>query len=196
MRWLVAAHEKEIPGFLNLAGGSWRVHMLGVGQFISLARLATLMANEKPEAVLLAGTAGSASAADIGKIFCSAHFAFPHIAGEDLPDFLQRAFTTTPAIVTAPFAAATVLQNHGVSIDAGKFQANQEYIPAEFPHPILENMEAASLALHCQGLGVRFSALLCVTNAIGADARTEWKNNFRSAGEKLAGVLPALLRQP
>ena len=189
MRWLLAAHEKEIPGFGSFRAGGWQPHAVGVGQFAALSRLSALLAGEKPAAILLVGTAGTTEPAAVGQLFAVQHFAYPSIAGENLPEFLERAFTTEPALSVGGFSPATVLQNHGVSTDLTKFVSNAGYIPTNYPKPIIENMEAASLAQLCRGLKIPFTALLAVTNTIGPDARTQWKHNFRQAGEQLAKTL-------
>lgn len=193
MRWLLAAHEKEIPGFQNFLAGDWRPQAVGVGQFAALARLSALAALERPSAVLLVGTAGSTEPANVGQQFIVQHFAYPSIAGEDLPEFLERAFTAEAAISLEGFSPATVLQNHGVSTDLTKFVSNAGYIPPGYPRPIIENMEAASLAQLCRSLQIPFTALLAVTNTIGPDARTQWKQNFRQAGEHLANTLQQIV---
>lgn len=192
MRWFCVAHEKEIPGFQSFAKVGLTPYSLGVGQFESLATLAKLIAAKRPQAILLAGTCGATDAAHILKIFSCQHFAFPKIAGEDLPEFLPRAFVTEPATTGGLLPQATVLQNHGVSLDKEKFALNSGYIPPGYPGPILENMEAASLALLCKKENIPFTALLCVTNAIGPDARSEWKKNFKEAGSLLAKQLSSL----
>lgn len=193
MRWLLAAHEKEIPGFLDFRVSDWQPRAVGVGQFAALSRLSALLAVEKPAAILLAGTAGATEPAAVGQHFAVQHFAYPSIAGEDLPEFLERAFTTEPAISVGGFSPATVLQNHGVSTDLTKFVSNAGYIPPDYPRPILENMEAAALAQLCRRLQIPFTALIAVTNIIGPDARLQWKQNFRRAGEQLAVSLRQVL---
>jgi len=193
MRWLLAAHEKEIPGFLSFRSQSWQAHAVGVGQFAALARLAQMLASNRPSGVLLAGTAGALDAAALGELFAVQHFAYPSIAGEDLPEFLERAFTCEPAVALVGFPPATVVQNQGVSIDPEKFVANTGYIPQHFPHPILENMEATCLAQLCLKFAIPFTALLAVTNTIGADARAQWKKNFRRAGDELSAALQQII---
>jgi nucleoside phosphorylase len=193
MRWLLAAHEKEIPGFQKFRAGDWQPHAVGVGQFAALARLSAMVAHERPSAVLLVGTAGSADVASVGQQFAVQHFAYPSITGEELPEFLERAFTTQTAIALGGVSAATVLQNHGVSTDLAKFVSNGGYIPPSYPKPIVENMEAASLAQLCRTLQIPFTALIAVTNTIGPDARNQWKQNFRQAGEQLAKTLQQIV---
>lgn len=193
MKWLCVAHEKEIPDFSELAKNGWRTHAVGIGQFHSLLHFTELLAGEKPEAVLLAGTCGSLDKADLLRIcFCS-HFAFPFVANEEVPEFLEQNFATYSVVETGALLPATVLQNYGVSLDAGKFIANTQKIPADFPRRVVENMEAASLALACKRLSIPFSAMLCVTNEIGPTARAEWKQNFRAAGDKLAHALSSVV---
>lgn len=194
MRWLLAAHEKEIPGFLSFRSESWQAHAVGVGQFAALSRLSALLAGEKPAAILLVGTAGTTEPAAVGQQFAVQHFAYPSIAGEDLPEFLERAFTTEPALSAGGFTPATVLQNHGISTDPKKFALNTGYVPQDYPRPILENMEATCLAQLCRQLEIPFTALLAVTNTIGADARAQWNKNFRRAGEQLLAAVQAMKR--
>ena len=192
MKWLCVAHEKEIPDLASLACPGWRVHAVGIGQFHSLARFTELLSKEKPEAVILAGTCGSLDKADVMRIYLCNHFAFPFVPNEEVPEFLEQNFATSLAAEAAGLLPATVLQNYGVSLDAGKFIANTQKISAEFPRRVVENMEAASLALACKRASIPFSALLCVTNEIGPTARAQWKQNFRAAGEKLSLAFSAL----
>lgn len=189
--WLCVAHEKEIPDFAALATKGYTPLALGIGQFHALIRFSELAALQKPAAVILAGTCGALHEADVSRIFLCNHFAFSAVAGEETPDFLEQAFTTEnprqPLLPDLP--SATVLQNYGVSLDAQKFAANAANIPAQYPRPILENMEAASLAVACNRLQIPFAAVLCVTNTVAADARQQWKKNFSSAGKLLRDAL-------
>lgn len=192
MKWLCVAHEKEIPDFATLAKNGWRTHAVGIGQFHSLLHFTELLVNEKPEAVLLAGTCGSLDKADVMRLCLCHHFAFPAVINEEVPEFLEQNFATRSVYENAKLLPATVLQNYGVSLDAGKFIANTQKIPLDFPRRVVENMEAASLALACKHLSIPFSALLCVTNEIGPAARAEWRQNFRAAGEKISRAFSAL----
>lgn len=196
MRWLIAAHEKEIPGFAGFRIGDWQPHAVGVGHFAALARLSALLTGERPEAIVLAGTAGATEPENVGKIFAVQHFAYPSITGEDLPEFLPRAFITAAALQTLQLAPATVLQNHGVSTDRTKYLSNTGYIPDSFPGPRLENMEATALAGLALTLQIPFTAIAAVTNTIGPNARNEWLKNHGKAGARLADTLPGLLRDP
>lgn len=193
MRWLVVAHEKEIPEFREKRYGGFTAYALGVGQFDALAELSRLLATEKPAGIVLAGTCGSSHREDVFKIFQCQHFALPYIEHEDLPEFLPRATETEAAAEFVGLPGATVLQNHGISTGLEKFSHNQRYIPADYPRPILENMEASSLALFCHKRSIPFTALLCVTNQIGPDGRRAWKENFKRAGEQLAEILSSSL---
>lgn len=194
MRWLCVAHEKEIPDFAGLVACGLQPHALGVGQFKSLARFAQLVAAEKPERVVLAGTCGSVASENVMKIFLCQHFVYPSIEGEELPEFMDRACATETAMSRAELPGATVLQNHGLSLNAAKFAGNTGYIPPDYPRPVLENMEAVSLAFFCREQSIPFTAILCATNRIGPNARAEWKANFVEAGQRLAKVLRSSAR--
>lgn len=194
MLWLCVAHAKEIPDLRDLQTGGFQIQELGVGQFKSLATFSALATKEKPTRVLLAGSCGSQNRDDLLKIFSCNHFAYPSIAGEELPEFMPRSCATTPAVAAQNFAAATVLQNHGISLSAEKFAGNTGYTPPEYPRPFVENMEAASLAFFCHDHGIAFSALLCVTNTIGPEGRGEWRSNFREAGLRLKAAVQELAR--
>ena len=189
MRWLCVAAVSEIPDFHRLARGGFKTYALGIGQFDSLAALATLTASQRPDGIVLAGTCGSTEKENIFRLFQCQHFAAPKISDEELPEFLLHAVETKEAAAFAGLPRATVLQNHGLSLSHEKFARNTGYIPPGYPLPVLENMEATSLAFFCHKQAIPFSALLCVTNAIGPDGRREWKENFRRAGEILAETL-------
>jgi len=185
VRWLCVAHEKEIPDFHGLKNADVSTWALGVGNFASLARFAELVALEKPDSVVLAGTAGSPRAEDVNQLFACNHFAFPSIDDEELPEFLPRVIETHPSLIQQTLRAATILQNQGISLDSEKFSANTKYIPSGYPAPYLENMEATSLAMHCKKHAIPFTAIVCVTNVIGPNGRNDWKKNFQAAGVKL-----------
>lgn len=195
MKWLCVAHEKEIPNFQEFSRNDWQTHAVGIGQFHALLHFAELLTKNKPDAVILAGTCGTPNKADVMRTYLCHHFAFPFVASEEVPEFLEQHFSTHPAYSAAGFTQATVLQNYGVSLNAEKFHANTGKIPGEFPQPALENMEAASLALACKRFDIPFSALLCATNQIGPAARMEWKQNFRAAGEKLTHAIASITQQ-
>ncbi|AFM12609.1 purine or other phosphorylase family 1 [Turneriella parva] len=192
MLWLCVAHEKEIPGFASFSKAGFQTHALGVGQFKSLAQFSALVAQNKPARVVLAGSCGSLDRNEVLKVFACQHFAYPSIAHEELPEFMAHCGETRRALPPMNLPAATVLQNHGLSLSAEKFARDLGYIPTSYPRPIVENMEAASLALFCRDNGIDFTAVLCVTNVIGPDARAEWKANFREAGNRLRRALESL----
>jgi nucleoside phosphorylase len=54
-------------------------------------------------------------------------------------------------------------------------------------------MEATCLAQLCLKFTIPFTALLAVTNTIGADARAQWKKNFRRAGDELSAALQQII---
>lgn len=200
MRWLVVAHDKEIPNFYSLATNDWQPIVLGVGQFAALARLSALLSsNPHPEGIVLIGTAGCLGSDAVDRIYQVQHFAYPSIAGEELPEFLPRACETEPVVRAGSgtgageLPLATVVQNHGVSIDAEKFLLNTRYVPPQYPRPILENMEATALAMLCNAYKLAFSALLYTTNTIDPGARLQWQKQHALAGEKLAGLLQDIL---
>jgi hypothetical protein len=190
--WLCVAHEKEIPDFTSFSAGGFKTYALGVGQFKSLARISELTAMEKPNGVVLAGTCGTTSIENVMQVFCCQHFAYPHIENEELPEFMEKVCETMAAINAVDLRPATVLQNHGLSLNAEKFRLNTANIPRNYPHPILENMEASSLAFFCNERRIPFTAILCATNLIGSDARAQWRKNFPEAGSHLASALSSL----
>jgi nucleoside phosphorylase len=188
MLWICAAHPREVEGFAQLSSKEVRTLALGVGQHAALATFATEIQSQKPDAVILLGTCGAEEDVNLMKILKVQHFAYPSINDEELPEFLPRAWMTEDTGQTTGLTRATVLQNHGISMTAAKFRANQKYVPENFPRPVVENMEAASLAAHCREQGIPFTALLAVTNVIGPEARQQWKENFRGAGLLLADI--------
>lgn len=133
MKWLCVAHEKEIPNLASLVRPGWRTHAVGIGQFHSLVRFTELLSNEKPEAVILAGTCGSLDKADILRTYLCNHFAFASVPHEELPEFLEQNLTTIAAVPDSAIPPATALQNYGISLDSEKFVTNAQKIPAVFP---------------------------------------------------------------
>ncbi|MCB1140316.1 MAG: hypothetical protein KDK23_16280, partial [Leptospiraceae bacterium] len=51
--------------------------------------------------------------------------------------------------------------------------------------PVLENLEAFSLARFCEIHKIEFSAFLAITNRVGPEGSEEWKQNYRAMAETL-----------
>jgi nucleoside phosphorylase len=188
MLWICAAHPQEVEGFGQLSSRDVRTLVLGVGQYAALATFAAEIQSKKPDGVILLGTCGAEEDLNLMKILKVQHFAYPSISDEELPEFLPRAWMTENTGFATGLTGATVLQNHGISMNAAKFRANQGYIPEHFPRPILENMEAASVSAYCRERDIPFTALLAVSNVIGPEARRQWKANFRDTGLALGEI--------
>jgi nucleoside phosphorylase len=198
--WIIAADRKEIPGIdlllKNNTPSAWNMefHTCGIGLFESFYGLTSLLniaANEKkpPDAVLLAGTAGSPNAEDLFKISLANQFVNPQFNFEELPEFLPRRWATfaidgikTPnKVLSVPVYSAFGVSKTGDHLSDSMSGA-------------WENMEALSLSYACLKRQIPFMALLCCTNQICPDGRKQWRQNYQKAGEILFETLKILLK--
>ena len=76
---------------------------------------------------------------------------------------------------------------HATALSCQNISLNSEY---NSPEKItVENLELYSVVKVFSDYLCNFSAILTTTNAVGKDAHSQWKTNFKAAGEKAASWL-------
>ncbi|MCS6984770.1 MAG: hypothetical protein NZM25_06570 [Leptospiraceae bacterium] len=160
---------------------------VGVGLFNSLFRLQEVMAEQKPQAVVLLGTGGllsSTATMEIlpGQPFLCCQFTLPPYRHEVLLEHIPSHYRTDGFSPLDRFCRDEyfVYSSFGISTQKDAF-----VLP---PHGVffVENLEALGLAAFCSQRGIPFYALLSVTNELGPHARKQWEKNHIKAGELLA----------
>lgn len=188
---ILAAHLSEIDGLEKITETvpNSRVLFCGVGLFEAMFNFQKYLAeNEKPEEVILVGSAGCREKSDLFRIFICNRFQLPYYATEEIPDFIISDFTTTseiaePDVVTYSSFGISVTENPVKNAD----------LTSEKNLIFLENMEAAGLAFICFKENIHFSAMLVATNTITSESRAQWKQNFKKAGQLLFTELYRIL---
>jgi nucleoside phosphorylase len=201
---IAAAHPSELTG-LGVAFGSVCVRCLhvtacAVGVGLPAASVGTVrsLRDRRPRAVVLLGSCGiyPEAASDVALLqpvvpdslqlaelaVARREAAFPDpmprtglidraladgIAG-GTPGVLRGSLATTLGITTSDEVASTLARETGCAT---------------------ENLEATGVALACQAEGVRFAALLVVTNVVGRSGRREWLQHHAAAADRGGRIL-------
>ncbi|MDH5721309.1 MAG: hypothetical protein OEZ13_11950 [Spirochaetia bacterium] len=188
--WVLLADKKEVPDYNELKK-KINCYLTGIGLFESYYNFLSLIKNgeKKPQKVILLGTAGSVKKEDIFSLCISNEFGLLPSSSVDVPEFIRQRYKTKAALENKKLSKKysyknpLILSSFGVSVKDEK--KHLEYF--------WENMEAASISYVCLKEKIPFSAFLCCTNKIGPNGRTQWKQNYKKAGELLVGALDNLV---
>ncbi len=160
---LVAAVVEEFEG---RAG-----HALGVGMVRAAARMARLLAEQRPRHVVLVGTAGAYpvhGAPVIGEVVTAASVALASGTASLGLGYVPLAPPPVSAVPVPGLAPHAVLCCTAITSDPS-LAARLGFLAT------VEHMEAYGAALACADAGVSFSAVLGITNVVGPDAHAQWK---------------------
>jgi purine-nucleoside phosphorylase len=178
---VVAAVAEELG---DLQGSALGVGMLPAG--IAMARL---LANERPDAVVLLGTAGAyASGPEIGQVVAARTVGLVSGTAALGKGYVPRApgpIETDPAL-RGGLPEVDVATLVAITIDP----ALATLVGA---HWQVEHMEAYGVAAACAAVGVPFGAVLGITNRVGPDAHAEWKAHRVAAQAAAVGAVARLL---
>ena len=172
MRFVAAVGEElgPVPG-----------SVLGVGMIAAAASAAKLLALERPDAVILIGTAGAfAGGPAVGSVICARNVGLGCPATSLGLGYIPRA----PGPIACDddlreklgLPAANVLTNLAITTDP----ALAERFATEWQ---VEHMEAYAVAYACADAGIPFAAVLGITNRVGPTAHAEWLRFRLSVGE-------------
>ncbi|HJN77691.1 MAG TPA: hypothetical protein QGF58_27470 [Myxococcota bacterium] len=181
---LVSAVREEL-GYLDGAA-------LGVGPVVVAARMATLLVERRPDAVVLIGTAGAypGSGLEIGQAVAARRCGLSHgVAAMGLgyvprrpapvechPEFLERVDLPRADVLTVGAVTTdTVL--------AGRLSDGWQ----------VEHMEAFGAACACAQRDVPFLAVLGISNVVGPDAHAEWLVHRNAAQDAARAAVETLL---
>lgn len=162
---------------------------LGVGVVPAGVAAARLLATDRPDAVVLVGTAGAYGDVPIGAVVAARRVGLVSgtaTLGLGYVPLAPPPLATDPALRAAlALPEADVATLVAITTDpalAGRIGADWQ----------IEHMEAYGVAAACAAAGVPFVAVLGVTNRVGPAAHAEWKAN-RDACQRAAVAAVARL---
>ncbi len=146
--------------------------VLGVGLVAAAASAARLLATDRPDAVVLIGTAGRlGDGPRVGTVIVAGEVALGSAAAALGLGYVPRRpgpIAADPGLVERiGLPTARVLTNLAITTDpalAERFAAEGQ----------VEHMEAYAVAYACADAGVPFAAVLGITNEVGPGAHAEW----------------------
>jgi purine-nucleoside phosphorylase len=178
---VVAAVVEELGALEGVA--------LGVGVVPAGIAAARLLAGERPDAVVLVGTAGAYGDLPIGAVIAARRVGL--VSG-----------TATLGKGYVPRAPPPIETDAALRVRLGLVEADVATLVAITTDPALaasiaehwavEHMEAYGVAAACAAAGVPFAAVLGITNRVGPGAHVEWRAN-RDACQTAAAAAVARL---
>ncbi len=162
---------------------------LGVGPVAAAVAAASLLMSRPGAPLVLIGTAGSfAGGPPPGSVITTARLGFADPTATLGLGYVPLAPPPLHVEALPGFPAFDVLTRLGVTTDA----ALAARLAAEGPWHV-EHMEAYAVAWACHQAGVRFSALLGITNWVGPEAHLEWKERHVEVEEHVRRALTVAL---
>ncbi len=173
---------------------------VGVGPVDAALGSARAIARYAPSFVVFSGTCGAypGAGANAGEVVVARSVQFGDgacaLGVGAMPDVQRRRLEPREAWVE-PFRRAgarplDVLTLAAVTTDAGLAAAL-----ARQSGCACEHLEAFAVAAACEGAGVPWACVLGVANAVGPDARDEWKLRHHEASRLAAGVVRGALAE-
>jgi len=180
---VVAATREELG---PLAGEA-----LGVGPVVVAARMATLLAQRRPDAVLLLGTAGSyPDGPAIGEPIAARRVGLsPSVAAMGL-GYVPR--PPVPLVCDPRMTSAIAAEKHDV-LTVSAITTDPTLTQRLADSWQVEHMEAYGVAVACAQAGVPFACCLGIANAVGPDAHMEWLMHRNAAQDRAREAVAALL---
>lgn len=180
---LAAAAEElgDLPGLI-----------VGVGPVIAAARASAIIAEHKPDAILLIGTAGSyVGGPEIGQVISSRTVGLrsgvsamglgytprPPAPIEGSPTLMAKLDIEHHNVLTVP--AVTTDETLALRLSDGY---------------TVEHLEAFGVAAAAREVGIPFLAVLCITNIVGPNAHTQWLANRDSAQAAARAAIAPLIK--
>jgi nucleoside phosphorylase len=170
---LVCATAEEIGPFPGIE--------LGLGSIVVAARLAAYLAHNRPEAVLIVGTAGSLpNGPPVGSVVTAKRIGFsPGVAAMGLgyvPKPAKHIFCDPTLVLSLELPEMDVLTVGAITTDSVLVDRLGDGWQ-------IEQMEAYGAALACQQAKVPFAAIYGIANKCGPDAHSQWLANVSAARE-------------
>jgi purine-nucleoside phosphorylase len=183
---LLAAFPPELAGLDARPPAGWSVATVGVGAVTAAAATARLLAERKPERVLLVGTCGAyderLAIGDLVVVASVVATSQDEVEGRaHRPDVEAIRWDATWAVrlpahahvvVVPPAITTTTL---GARLLSGAGAA--------------EHLEASGVFAACHGADVPVAAALAVANRVGPDASAEWRANHARVSRALIAAL-------
>jgi nucleoside phosphorylase len=196
---VVAAFAPELAAFPRRRGVATAV--VGVGLVEAAAGMAQALAERRPRAVILVGTAGVYGAAGrtdlpIGGVAVVRGLTLASLAVAQgaayLPGPLPSSLVTSAPVRRALAAAGARLADVACPLGITRARAAADTL-ARASGAALENLEAFAVARACARARVPFGAVLGITNAVGPRAHAQWRANARPAAAGACALVAAAL---
>lgn len=165
--------------------------VVGVGPVVAAARTAAILAERKPDAVVLLGTAGAYPGGPaVGQAVAAARFGLSYGVATLGLGYVPRAPRDIPADVG--LLATLGLPRHPV-LTVGAVTTDPTLASRLGSDYTVEHLEAFAVAFACQEAGVPFAAVLGIASTVGPDAHLQWLTHREEAQAAARDALRPLL---
>jgi purine-nucleoside phosphorylase len=183
---LLAAFPPELAGLDAAPPPGWRTATVGIGAVTAAAATARLLAEHRPDRVLLVGTCGAYDERlRVGELVAAAEAVATSAeerAGRAYRPEAERA--RWPATWTLPLPAVAVAVPPAITLSDEVARALAAVAPAE-------HLELTGVFAACHAAGVPVAAALAVANRVGPGAHAEWRANHARVSRALVDALVA-----
>lgn len=182
-QWLLLTPTE--PEAKRLAQAGLVARRTGFGPVAAAVRSAALLAQTRPQRVLLLGCAGSYDAARLapGQAAVFGRFSLGGIGVGQGPDHRSinelgwEAWTATEEHASWPATLVSASEGaHLVSVCAASAHPGEAAaVRTRYPDALAEDMEAYAVAAACREAGVPFHCMRGISNVVGERDRAHWK---------------------
>jgi nucleoside phosphorylase len=197
---VVAAFAPELASFPTRRRGV-ATATVGVGLVEAAAGTARALAERRPRAVVLIGTAGVYLAAGrddlaIGAVAVARGLRLASLAVASgaayLPELVPSSLAASARLGRVLVARGAPIADVACPLGITRTRAAADTL-ARATGAALENLEAFAVARACARARVPFGAVLGVTNAVGPRAQPQWRANAAAAAAAACAVVAASL---
>ncbi len=183
---LLAAAREEL--------GDLDGEVVGVGPVVAAARTARILAERKPDRVILLGTGGAYEGGPpVGAAIASARVGMSYGVATLGMGYVPRA--PQPVDGDPELLDRLALPRHHV-LTVSAVTTDPHLARRLSDGWTVEHLEAFAVALACREARVPFVAVLGISNTVGADAHVQWLTHRDAAQQAARDAVAALLADP
>ena len=200
---IVAAFSPELAGFYSLLGAPLHATVgglvvaarpVGIGLVSAATGMATLLAANRPRAVVLVGTCGAypGSGLGVGEVIVarSTFLVEPAVLDHEaaFPEPMSALVAAHPAMTAAIGASGPRAARVGTTLAVTTSDALAIRLERASGAAV-EHLEAFAVATACEAANVPFAAVLGIANLVGSTGREQWRANHLRAGSAAAAFI-------
>ncbi len=187
---ILGAFLPEVEPLLGVVPKGVVCHAVGVGLVQAAMGTVKLLERDRPDLVLLVGTAGAfpKARARMHGVYAAARVVLAEPSHAQFPEPMPRALELPVQLAGLPVASVATTLGITTSDSAAEELATR--IGCD-----LEHLELFAVAAACAAAKIPCACVLGVANIVGSDGRTQWASNHRHVSALVAHAVGMALRE-